>query len=135
MTTSAHIAALNAYNHVKTESAAYADPHQLIAMLMDGALQRMGSAIQCGRDGRYVEKTRLVSQTIEIIDGLRGCLEKEQGGELAENLDNLYEYMGRRLSQCLARKDTTPIVEARDLLREIFDAWGQIPMDIRQQKR
>src|ERR1035437_7913785 len=75
-----------------------ASPHKLIVMLFDGAMISVSDAIQHMRAGNIPAKGAAISKAISIIDdGLRASLNKEAGGELALNLEALYEYMSRRL--------------------------------------
>src|SRR3954454_10984590 len=79
---------------------AAADPHRLVVMLMDGALERIAAArglMSNGGDGG--EKAQLLQRTVAIIDELRSSLNFKAGGELSQNLDSLYEYMCMRLTQ------------------------------------
>ena len=63
---------------------AYADPHQLITMLMDGALERIALAKGAMLQSDVEEKCRLIGNTVTIIEALNGCLDKSVGGELAQ---------------------------------------------------
>jgi flagellar protein FliS len=109
-----------------------ADPHTLILMLMNGALDSMAAAKASMQRGAVDEKGRSLSRAIAIIDGLRASLDRSAGPELADNLDDLYDYMGRRLLQANVRDDTDAVDEVADLLREIRSAWEAIPPELRQ---
>ncbi len=76
---------------------AASDPHQLILMLMDGALDRLAQARGCMANGAAADKNQLLSSAIAIIDELRISLDLKAGGPIAANLDDLYDYMCRQL--------------------------------------
>src|SRR3954471_19082148 len=79
---------------------AAADPHRLIVMLMDGALERIATARGLlSHGGSGAEKAQLLHRAVAIIDELRNSLNFKAGGELSRNLDALYEYMCTRLMQ------------------------------------
>ena len=124
--------ATHAYRQVDVFSgAAYADPHQLISMLMEGALARLAKARGEMLAARTASKGELIGNVMTIIGGLRGCLDMEQGDELSHNLADLYDYMGRRLLEANASDDPALLDEVSDLLREIRDAWNAIPDSVK----
>ena len=79
-----------------------ADPHRLIVMLMDGALERIATARGLMKHGGGAEKAQLLHRAVAIIDELRNSLNFKAGGAIAANLDALYEYMCMRLMQANA---------------------------------
>lgn len=120
--------AINQYSRVRTQGGVEsATPHQLTAMLFDGALARIASARGHMQRGEIAAKGECISRSIDIIGGLRSSLDHERGGELAERLDSLYEYMGRRLLYANLHDDVATLDEVADLLRPIRGAWAEIP--------
>jgi flagellar protein FliS len=104
-----------------------ASPHKLIVMLFDGALVALGTALQSMRSGNIGEKGKSISKAIMIIDsGLRAALDKKAGGEIAEGLDALYEYMSARLLTANMNNDPAILEEVQRLLTELRDAWNAI---------
>jgi flagellar protein FliS len=78
-------------------------------------------------NGAIPDKGMAISKAIAIIqEGLRLSLDKEAGGDLAENLDALYEYMGQRLLQANLRNDQAILDEVLELLSGLRDSWSQI---------
>jgi len=114
--------------------AAYADPHRLIEMLLDGGIDRIAQAKGALLQGDRATKSQLIGKAIAIIDGLRGGLDQETGGELAANLDNLYDYMQRRLVSANAQNDEAMLDEVSDLLKQIREAWQAIPKELRDKE-
>ena len=104
-----------------------ASPHRLVQMLLEGAIEKIHIAKGHMERGSHAEKGRHVSWAISIIDGLRSSVDVKAGGEMANNLDNLYEYMGHRLLQANMENDTTMLTEVCNLLLEIKSAWDAIP--------
>jgi flagellar secretion chaperone FliS len=104
-----------------------AEPHQLICLLMDGALDRLASARACVTRNDYMQKTALLHRVCEIIQELRDSLNREAGGKIATDLDSLYDYMMRRVLIANLNSDTAAIDEVVTLLRPIRDAWFAIP--------
>ena len=119
---------VHAYAKVGMETGvASASPHKLIVMLFDGALVALSGALLSMRAGQIGEKGKSISKAIMIIDsGLRAALDKKAGGEIAEGLDALYEYMSSRLLTANLKNDPAILEEVQRLLTELRDAWNAI---------
>ncbi|PAA95535.1 flagellar export chaperone FliS [Serratia fonticola] len=117
-----------AYAQVSVESGVMgASPHQLIVMLFDGALSALLRARILMDQGNIAGKGLAISKAINIIDnGLKNGLNHEHGGEIADNLAALYDYMKRRLMQANLHNDVAALDEVSGLLENIADAWRQI---------
>jgi flagellar secretion chaperone FliS len=112
---------------------AAADPHKLIVMLMDGALERIATARGLMSNGTGgAERAQLLHRAVAILDELRNSL-NFKAGELAHNLDALYEYMCTRLMQASASNKPEWLDEVSRLLNEIRSAWLQLPAQGRAQ--
>lgn len=124
--------AMNTYRKVGVQSAIDdASPHQLIAMLLDGALGRIASARGAMERGDKSNQGVLISKTMAILDNLRVSLDHDKGGELAERLASLYEYMERRLLEASSTADVAILDEVSGILREIKTGWDGIPAEYR----
>lgn len=120
-------AALQEYKKVNSHSMIEgASPHRIIQMLMTGALERMTLARISMVEGKLGIKSEHITSAISIIDGLRISLDKDQGGEIAQNLEDLYEYMVRRLVIANATNEPEIIDEVSGLLKQIKEAWDAI---------
>ncbi len=119
--------AMRQYQSVNNQAQALAaDPHRLIQMLMEGGLTRLAQARGAMERDQTALKGELLSKAIAIVGGLRQGLDVKQGGELAENLDRLYEYMTTRLMEANIKNDPAIIEEVSDLLREVKTGWDAI---------
>ena len=107
-----------------------ASPHRLIAMLLDGAVERITSAAGAMERGEVAVTGEAIGKAISIVDNLRVSLDQNQGGPIAENLSALYDYMTRRLLEDNATKDREMLAEVAGLLKEIKVAWDQVPADL-----
>lgn len=106
---------------------AAADPHRLVLMLMDGALERLAAAKGAIANGSMETKARMIQRTMAIVDELRSSLNLGAGGEIATNLDALYDYFGRQLVRANLENRAEPLDEVANLLREIRSAWILMP--------
>jgi flagellar protein FliS len=121
------LTAMRQYKSVNTQVQALdATPHQLIQMLLEGGLMRVAQARGAMERSDLAKKGELIGQAISIIGGLREGLNLEQGGEIASNLDNLYEYMTMRLLDANVHNDIVPLEEVSLLLRNVKSSWDAI---------
>ncbi|WP_174875688.1 flagellar export chaperone FliS [Vogesella oryzae] len=120
--------ALKAYGQKSLElEVESASPHKLILLLFDGAIQAIKQARFHMENGNVAEKGRLISKAIAIVDeGLLLALDRNAGGELAENLAALYTYCCERLFMANTKNDVAALDEVANLLGEIKSAWEEI---------
>jgi flagellar protein FliS len=104
-----------------------ASPHQLIVLLFEGAIKAIQLSKIYMQQGLIAQKGAAISKAIAIVeDGLRLALDKENGGELAENLDSLYDYISFELLQANINNTPERLDEMLDLLGQLKDAWVSI---------
>lgn len=118
----------SAYQQVAVEtSVASADPHKLIVLLFEGAEAAIRLAKCKIAENDVPAKGSAISQAIQIVaEGLRASLDIEAGGELAERLSALYDYIAARLLWANAKNDVAALDECLNLLGEIHSAWSAI---------
>ncbi|HEB97676.1 MAG TPA: flagellar export chaperone FliS [Sedimenticola thiotaurini] len=128
--------ALSQYQSVSISSRVEdATPHRLIQMLMEGALDKIATAKGHMLHDEPAEKGRHISWAISIISGLQNSLDMDRGGELSRNLDDLYDYMVRRLGEAGASNDPAILDEISSLLLEVKGAWDVIPQQLAAESR
>lgn len=122
------ITAIRSYNQVGIESGVTAaDPHKLILMLYQGALQAIANAKNEILRNNIAAKGKSISHAITIIgEGLHASLDKSVGGELVVHLSSLYDYMVMRLVQANLKNDVAALNEVTQLLTELQGAWESI---------
>ncbi len=108
---------------------AAATPHRLIQMLLEGALEKIAVAKGHMERNEIADKGKAISWAIDILEGLRTSLDQEAGGELAANLDALYEYMSVQLVEANISNDPAKLDEVSGLLKQIKSAWDAIADD------
>jgi len=120
--------AIAAYGDVKvTTGVASANGVQLIQMLFDGLLESLAATKGHIQNGAIVEKGKSIARASRIVIGLQGALDFERGGDLANNLNELYGYVTRRLLHVNARNDLDALEEIFGLMNEIRTAWEGVP--------
>ena len=103
-----------------------ATPHKLIEMLLDGALSKLHLARGLMEQKQIAAKGEQISWALAIIDGLKAALDLTAGGEVAANLDALYDYLMRRLVVANLDNDVAVLDEVARLLNEIRLGWNGI---------
>ena len=118
----------NAYQRVGVETEVpQADPHRLVMMLFDGLLSNIAAARGALARGDIKTKCQHVGVAVRILEeGLKGTLNLVEGGEIAQNLERLYDFCVLRLTHANARNDDAIFKEVIDVLTPIADGWKQI---------
>lgn len=106
---------------------ATADNVQLIQMLFDGLLESLHVTKGHIQNGVIDEKSKSISRASRIVVGLQGSLDFQRGGELAQNLNDLYAYVLRRLIHVNVHNDLEALEEVHTLMKDVSDAWQNLP--------
>jgi flagellar protein FliS len=120
--------AINAYVKTGIETGVpEADPHRLVLMLFEGALAAIAQARLKLSAGDVAGRGKAISKAISIVqDGLRTSLDIEKGGELAQRLSALYEYVTMRLLDANLHARQDALDEAAHLISELHAGWAAI---------
>ena len=125
------IAALAQYGQIKNNAqTTYASPHQLMLMLFDGAIEAMSFTMGAIQNNNFELRSKQSTRSITIINGMRECLDMETGGELADNLYSLYQYMTQELFRASFKNDVDTIQNIQTMLKDIRGSWEKIPLDM-----
>lgn len=122
----------SSYRQLDVETAINAaDPHKLITMLFDGALERIAVARSAMQRRDVAAKGEAIGRAIRIIsEGLQGSLDLSSGNELGQTLEALYSYMGRRLLQANLDNDEAVLCEVAGLLETLRSGWVAIAPNV-----
>lgn len=109
-----------------------ATPHRLIQMLMEGVLEKLARAKGFMQRNDIRAKGQQIGWAISILEGLKASLNKAEGGEIAQNLEDLYIYMEQRL--IAANRDNDPAIldEVTALMRQLKEGWDSIADKVNQ---
>lgn len=119
-----------AYQEENTEAkAATADPHKLVVMLIDGLLDEIARAEGHILGRRYEHKGKSISRCLDIFSGLDAALDMEEGGEVALNLHNLYDYCANTLYNISISNDTTELSTVINVMENLREGWDNIGRD------
>lgn len=125
--------ALDQYKSIGVQSKMTdATPHQMITMLLDGALDRIAIAKGAIDRNEVARKGEAIGRAIAIIDSMRASLDYENGGEISVNLGSLYDYMESQLVEANTTSNKEMLDEVSNLLKEIKAGWESIPLEMRK---
>ena len=111
------------YRQVDVETASQG---KLIVMLFNGAIQRAEEAKRQLDKGKIEGVHNNLVRAQEIIAELRGALDMKAGGDIAANLDRIYEYYQHLLIMGNLRKDARPIDECVSGMKSMRDTWDEV---------
>lgn len=128
MFTSVNTRAASAYKRVAVETGVQgADPHQLVGLLYDALLQSMNQARGAIDRGEVEAKGAALGKAVRILEeGLKAGLNLREGGELAHNLQGLYEFSVTRLTHANLRNDGAAVAQVVELIEPLAQSWRQI---------
>jgi flagellar protein FliS len=113
-----------------------ASPTRLVQVMFEHVLSNLATAQGCMQRIRgnlpyqeVVTKCKAVGKAVRLIGQLDASLNMEQGGQIAENLHNLYLYMLGRLTTANVNNDAAIVIEVSNLVRKIKDGWDQVVKD------
>ena len=114
--------------HAMQENPGDLTSHQVISLLMAGALERVGQARNAINAKNTEDKEILFAKIVAIINGLRASLNLEQGGEIAENLQALYNYMITRFDDIASDEELAVLDETERLITEVKSGWDEMDL-------
>jgi flagellar secretion chaperone FliS len=108
-----------------------ADAHGLIALMLSGAIERAALARSHIGRGDIAAKAREINAALAIVDGLRMGIDRGRGGEIAANLERLYEWSAEHLVLANAGNDTKALDDVIRVLDDLRGGWNDIPVAMR----
>lgn len=101
-------------------------PVELVVMLYDGALRAVTIAAEAQAKRDIRTRRDHVSKALGILAELQSSLDREKGGKVAEELDELYGWMTSRLVDATVKQEVRPLNDVKRVLQILLDAWQQV---------
>jgi len=102
-----------------------ADPLELVCLLYQHGADAVQDARQFLASGNIAARGKAISKAIAILGELTSSLNREAGGTIVSNLEQLYEYMTLRLTEANVRQQDGPLAEVQSLLNTLGQAWHE----------
>ncbi len=123
---------LDQYRNTGIESAVLsATPHKRVALLYEAAIRHVRLARMAVEKRDIENKSLNTGKAMDIVSGLRSVLDHEKGGELAAQLDALYEFVLRYLLEGSKDNDTAKYDVVIEVLETLQDGWNNMPESYR----
>ncbi len=116
----------NALQTYGTQQVMTSSPVKLVALLYEKAIVSLREAIQAIEAGRIEARWKANKRATEIISHLSGTLDHEAGGEISQNLQQLYDFMLTRLYEVDRNNDPQPARDVIGLLEPLHDSWRKL---------
>ncbi|HEY1091641.1 MAG TPA: flagellar export chaperone FliS [Burkholderiaceae bacterium] len=100
-----------------------ASPVELVLLLTNGLLDELARARGHIEHKRYQQKGASLEKCMNILNGLNGALDEENGGEVVQGLARLYEYCIYRLSDVSVTLSLEGLDEVTNLLGILREGW------------
>ncbi len=110
----------------KTQEIMTASPARLVAMLFDRAIASLNEAIEAIKAGDIERRWNANRRAIEVVAHLAMTLDMEKGGQIAQNLDQLYRFVLSLLPQIDLRNDVRPAEDAIRILEPLRVSWHEL---------
>lgn len=113
--------------HVEAQVQGSGDPHRLVSMLFDGFFESVAQAKGLMDKRDFEAKGKAIGRATAIVDeGLRASLDIKAGGKVAQDLNDLYIYVVKRLMHANLKNDVAALEECARLLQPVKEAWNAI---------
>ncbi len=116
----------NASRQYQTQQIMTASPAMLVFMLFDKAIGSLNAAVRAIAANDIEGRWQANKRAIEIVSHLQRTLNMELGGETAENLDRLYDFMLKLLSTVDSNNDPKPAEDVIKLLEPLRESWREL---------
>ena len=103
-----------------------ASPANLVAMLYERAITLLHETIEAIEAGDIERRWRANAKATEVIYHLWGTLDRERGGEIAENLNRLYGFMTMRLTMVDFENNAQAARDVIGLLEPLQRSWDEV---------
>lgn len=103
-----------------------ASPVRIVVMLYDKAIALLRQAVQHIDRNNVKAKGEALNRVVEIIAELQAVLNREEGGVVTQNLDQMYEFMIRSITLANLNSDSRPLDGVLKVLEELRKGWQEL---------
>lgn len=123
----------NAYQKYKTTSVQSASREKILLMLYEGAIKFTKLAIKAAEEKKIADRGMNIGRAFDIIMELNNTLDHKVGGEVANQLEQLYMFMMEQYTKANISGSPEPLKENLKLLNTLYDGWVQAVEKLKQE--
>lgn len=110
----------------QTQQIMTASPAKLVALLYDRAATLLNDVVQAIEQGDIQRRCDANRTAIDVISQLWSTLDLDRGGEIAQNLNQLYGFMMRRMGDIDLQNDAQAARDVIALLEPLRKSWHEL---------
>jgi len=122
-----------AHQQYKQVQVKTASNEKLLIMLYQGCIKFLRIAKKAIKEDDLESANEYLKKSQDIINELRYTLDMEKGGEISNNLYQLYSFMYSELVSANVNKEVEHIETVEEMMLELLDSWKQIIDNPKQQ--
>lgn len=123
----------NSYAKYKQTSIQSASRERLLLMMYEGAIRFVKQAIKAIDEGRIADKGVYIGKSYDIILELMNTLDHKVGGEIAENLEQLYLFMTQQLTEANMKNDKLKLESVLKILETLYQGWKEATENLKKE--
>ena len=100
---------------------------KMVVLLYEKMISDLEEAKRALKDGQRAHFIQRVNHSQRIVAELRGALDQRVGGDIARNLEAIYDFLFREHLSLLIDREPARAQTCIDILRPLLEAWRQIP--------
>ena len=124
----------NAYQKYKTTSVQSASREKILLMLYEGAIKFTKLAIKAAEEKKIADRGMNIGRAFDIIMELNNTLDHKVGGEVANQLEQLYMFMMEQYTKANISGSPEPLQANLKLLNTLYDGWVQAVEKIKKEQ-
>ncbi len=117
---------VNPYDTYLKTTVETAPPIKQVVMLYDRAIVALREAEENIKNNDIQSKINNIYKAVDIINALDSALDMENGGEIASNLRDLYDFIDRQLVIVNSKNDLTLLNDLIEILETLKSGWEEI---------
>ena len=104
------------------------NPHKIIEEILKDLKNNLSLLAHCLENNDTISRAKSdsFSKSLTAIYILQSSLDFNQGGEIAENLNKIYEFCRTTIIKSFSKKDFEAIKKLEPLINEILEGWKDI---------
>jgi flagellar protein FliS len=126
---------INPYASYQQNQIMESAPEDIMLQLVQGAFVRAKQAKELWLEGEKVRARERSLQCMHIVCYLDETLDRENGGEIVDELEALYAYMIRELSRASRENDMSLVAPVQDVLATLYEGWKDAVAEYKESKK